>query len=109
MQRHDFGTQPVVFTQLAVEEGARQPRLGLDAGRGQQIGITEFVRVASEVAGFHPAFVDQGAQGVVEVAQGDAGIVGKLALVGLQGLGEAAALLMLRPLVALGAAFSACE
>lgn len=68
----------------------RQPRLGLDAGRGQQIDITEFVRVATEVAGFHPALVDQGAQGVVEFAQGNAGVAGKLALAGLRGLGEAA-------------------
>lgn len=89
LQGFDFGGQLVVFAHFAGKEGAGELGLGLDAAGCQQVGIAQLVRIAAEIAGFHPALVDQGAQGVVDLAQRNAGVAGQFALAGLRGIRQA--------------------
>jgi hypothetical protein len=68
----DLGLKGFVFRHLALEEAGRDARLGVDAARGEHVGVCQLVLAVLEVLRLDPAFVEQGLYAVVDLAEAEA-------------------------------------
>jgi hypothetical protein len=68
----DLGLQGFVFRHLALEEARGDAGLGVDAARGEHVGVGELVLAVLEVLGLDPAFVEECLYAVVDLAQAEA-------------------------------------
>ena len=66
-----------------MQEAGGEAGLGLDAGRGEQVGVGAFVVAVAEVLDLEPALIDDGADAVVGTAQTQAQGLGEVTLGGL--------------------------
>jgi hypothetical protein len=82
-QLFDFGFEGRVFGPLALEEAGGEAGLGLDAFRGEQVGVGAFVVAVAEVLDLEPALIDDGADAEIGAAQTQAQGLGEVALGGL--------------------------
>ena len=83
----DFYLEFFVFADFVAEEAGSDAGFALQAGRCQDIGVARFVGALFEVAGFDPAFGDQGLKAVVDFTETDAEDArqGPLRCVGIDG------------------------
>jgi len=84
LQGLDFLPEPVVFIHFALQKLDGELGFGLDAPRGQQIGIPSFAGASGKIADLHPAFFDERLQAVVQLAERDPQHVGQFPLGGLR-------------------------
>jgi hypothetical protein len=82
-QLFDFSLEGRVFGPLALEEAGGEAGLGLDAVRGEQVGVGAFVAAIAEVLDLDPALIDDGADAEIGAAQTQAQGLGEVALGGL--------------------------
>ena len=65
----DFFLQHLVLLQLASQVSNRDLRLTLDTFGGEQIDVGRLILAILKVVGFNPAFLDQGFQALVDLAE----------------------------------------
>src|SRR5699024_1551576 len=79
-QLFDFCRQALVFGLFAGQKTLGRSAFGGDAGRGEFVQVSAFVFAVFEVGGLDVAFVQQGFEAVVDLADANAEFLGQLAL-----------------------------
>src|SRR5687768_9327379 len=76
----DLGGKRLILGKLSTKEGRGHSNLFLEPLRREDVRIRELVRTLPEVTHLHPSSLDQRAHAVVDLADADAKLAGKLTL-----------------------------
>src|SRR5665647_3852311 len=76
----DFDLQRFELLQFVLEKAQSDAGLFLDAAGSEEIHVSQLVFVIAEIGGLEQAFLDQGLQAEIDLAQADPKLLGQLAL-----------------------------